>query len=266
MSGVAPDSVDGPDAPNVGREKYRKMADKVDSAVNSFGNPPAVAVTPANANATSAFSAYPSTLYTTDPQRDRRYNLRQQLVEPNGVVPGVGLATVGEDYFDYISDKAKQTQLAQFRAWLLGEVIDTSTPEKAEYWKGKFPELFKDKQDLLERQMDLHKQFALIQLRGPQDMDDFYLIWAKQQGLVKLENVAPWDPKFVPQEESMYKGLFNLKRFFPSGNKPWSWKLPLLDVGRGASNAGEFGIFPEAPQTARLRSLTQQLRSLRGPG
>lgn len=227
------------DAPETPQGQLVTAGDRLDSAVNKYGGPPAHKVD-AVSGGTGPASYWPSRLYSTDP-RDGKYQLMRQFINKQGVVPGVGLSHTPDQFWDYAYEKHQQMQLADFRNWLLSTVVDVSSPEKQSYWKAHFPELFNDKLGLARDQLKLAQQMQKIQILGPENIDDYYLIYALSKGLVKVNNVAPWNPDFVPKTTDMSRGLFNWKRFFPSsgingglgnyGTKLFNWQQPFALTG-----------------------------------
>lgn len=147
--------------------------------------------------------------------RDERYALRGQLLGENnatGVLPGVGLAMATDKDFEYFHKKALDAQEADFKAWFLAQ-MDLSTPEKQAYWQSQFPEVFQEKQRLLESQVDIQLKLAKIRMLGPKNKEDYMLLWAIQRGFIKL----PDGPLYDPSKESVknfHEGLFNIKKLF----------------------------------------------------
>lgn len=239
-------SISQTDAPETPQGQLVTQGDRLDSAINKYGGPPAHKMRESQVGDRAGPASYwPSRLYSTDP-RDAKYQLMRSFINKEGVVPGVGLSHTPDQFWDYAYEKHQQMQLADFRNWLLTTVVDVSGPEKQAYWKSHFPELFNDKLSLARDQLKLAQQMQKIQILGPENIDDYYLIYALSKGLVKVENVAPWDPRFVPKTEDMSRGLFNWKRFFPSSGiqgetgafitRGFTWKQPFA-VG-GDTNYG----------------------------
>ncbi len=192
----------------------------------------------------TVYTQWPTKLVEADPQ-DQHYHLRSQFIKtgPGNVpyVEGQGVAMVGEDYFAYQDRKRKMLQRADFESWLMSQV-DYSSPEKVAYWKEKFPRLFEARESLWKDQQEIQSRFALIQMRGPQDEDDYILIYMLQRGLLKLPKGPLWQPSGVLQD-TFERGLFNWKRFFPakmSDNTPsyvgqFNYANPLSDHSSGRS-------------------------------
>lgn len=267
MSTPQVQNIDGPDAPEPAQAKMKSMGEKLEGQVQRSGAPPAHVVTPSDSARQGPASFWPSRLYTTDP-RDKKYQLRAGLVDERGVIPNIGQVQVGEEFMNYMADKEEQMQLADFRQWMLDNVVDLSNPVSQEYWVKMFPELVNDKIELFEKQLDKAKRLAMINLRGPKDPEDFVLIWKIDKGLEKLPNFAPWDPRFVPEEKDMMRGLFNIKRFFPQSSlqtqggapsRSFNWKRPLVP-GTQTSQTSPLNYPNTAPGISRfyLRGLGAQ--------
>jgi len=157
-------------------------------------------------------SQFPSVIEQGDP-RDRSYALRATMTGPNGAVPGMGMAQVSQSDFEYVRKKADDVTEADFKAWFLAQ-MDLSTPEKQAYWQSRFGDVFAEKKMLLEKQLDIHKQLAMIRMMGAQTKEDYMLLWAIKRGYIKI----PKGPIFEPSKlESVpfHRGLFNIKKLFP---------------------------------------------------
>jgi hypothetical protein len=151
--------------------------------------------------------------------RDERYALRGQLLGPSGnpVLPGVGMAMATDSDFEYFHKKALDAQEADFKAWFLAQ-MDLSTPEKQAYWQSQFPEVFQEKQRLLESQVDIQLRLAKIRMLGPKNKEDYMLLWAIQRGFIKLPAGPLYDPSKQAVKE-FHEGLFNIKKLFARSGK-----------------------------------------------
>lgn len=190
----------------------------------------------------SKASLFPSMIEHGDP-RDQRYALVREMVDTNGVIPGFGKYQATSADLAYIDDKIKDAQEADFKAWFLGQ-MDLSTPEKQHYWQQKFPEVFQEKLNLLEKQLDIHYRLAKINLFGHRTMDDYMMSWALQKGYINM----PRGPIFQPEnldKTDFHRGLFNVKKWFAGdgrdgkGNVVIDWKNPL-----GTAQAAKSAAYP----------------------
>lgn len=128
-------------------------------------------------------SRFPVELLSTDGRKDEEVSLRAQLVNNQGIVPGVGLATAGDDYFNYAAEKREKAQAFEFYSWIMSNA-DLSAPEKAAWWFEKFPWMRTLREQEIDRQAKIQADLAKIAISGPQSEDDFMLLFLKQNDLL----------------------------------------------------------------------------------
>lgn len=136
-----------------------------------------------------ANAQFPVQLSTTDPE-DQKWATMQKIIEQGGegdrgVVPGIGQAIVPGEFWDYVQRKENADLLAQFQQFVLQQV-DLSKPESANWWFTRFPWIRDLKLKEIDEQAELQKRFAQIQVTGPQNEEDFMMIWMRDQGLIKV--------------------------------------------------------------------------------
>lgn len=160
---------------------------------------------------------FPVQLSTTDPE-DEKWALRQNIVTgANGVVPGIGQAIAPSEYWDYAARKEQADTLLQFQQFVLQQ-CDLSTPESANWWYQKFPWIKDLKLSEMRAQADLQKKYAEIQITGPQNEEDFMLIWMRKQGLIKVSDKIP---------EELYKDETIISKNYKDGMfSPLAKKIP----------------------------------------
>lgn len=228
MTTLSTDAKTGPNRPEQGN--IAAAASNLQNISNSFGNDQPVQSQ--NASDKTGFAAFPSRLFTTD-SRDHKMALMKASVNDSGVVPKVGLNMVGPEYWDYLEKKSQMMQYADFKNWLLSDVIDTRSPEAQAYWRSKFPELFEEKLNILKEQLDRSARLQKIAVLGPSDMEDFILLYMIKRGQVQLPTGTPWTSDFIPAvgRSDWSRALFNPKRFFPHANVTntpgFAWNNPL---------------------------------------
>ncbi len=178
-------------------------------AVPLATNPPGRVQVPDRAN--SAISKFPVKLASTDPEDDK-YNLRATLVDPaTGNVPGVGRAVAPEEYFAYAQRKEDENFAANFKKWLM-QNADLSTPESADYWYTNFPFIKELKYREIDREAELQKRFAKIAATGPNDIDDWMLLYMKDQGMVTPSR----SPLYLLSDDQTYTpGIFSMFNWVP---------------------------------------------------
>lgn len=128
-------------------------------------------------------SKFPVSLLSPDPKQDEKAAIRAELVGTTGIVPGVGLATAGEEYFNYAAEKREKAQAFEFYSWIMSNA-DLSAPEKAAWWFEKFPWMRTLREQEIDRQAKIQADLAKIAISGPQSEDDFMLLFLKQNKLL----------------------------------------------------------------------------------
>lgn len=200
---------------------------------------------------------FPVSLGTTDPD-DERYYLQRQLVGESGIVPKVGQAIVGPEYFDYIKRKEEVAQFAEYQGWLMKQA-DFTTPEKAQYWYTHHPWMLQKRIEQVDRVGDLQKQVGKIQVAGPQTEDDWKLLFAMHKNLVDVPSVAPhmlgmWaKPNNNNYRHGMFSPLVTADGMFPptAVNKGIVWNNPTALPGQDFQ-VNRFIAFPRS--TAEYQS------------
>lgn len=153
---------------------------------------------------------FPVQIGSTDPQ-DFQYALQKELVNTQGIVPGVGQALVGPEYFEYATRKDQQQQLLNYRQFAMQQA-DLSTPEKTAWWFEKFPWMAKDRTDLIDSVSELQKKFAHMQVRGIQSEEDMLLSYLEHSGYIKV----PKEPvHLLGTNESLIAGSYQAGFFSP---------------------------------------------------
>lgn len=127
---------------------------------------------------------WPVRLSSTHPM-DEQMALRAAVVKDNGVVPGMGIATVGQNEFNYQADKLADAEEAAYKQWVMAN-IDLSSPASQQWYYKTIPWLKTDREAEVDRVSELQKQWAKILMNGPQSDDDFRMIYAFEQGILKI--------------------------------------------------------------------------------
>lgn len=197
--------------------------------------------TPVNVN-------FPVQLGSTDPE-DVKYKLRAQMVGDNGVVPNVGQAMVGPEYFDYITRKQDAAEYTMFQDYLMKQA-DWSSPEATEYWVSKFPWMLEKRLSEVDRVIELQKIQAKINITGPQSEQDWMFLWNKQRGIITVPSTAvhnlSMDTDYTPNNYT--KGMFSpmvdyIPPFTSVGqkrqpNNKITWSNPMAHGPDLAANTG----------------------------
>lgn len=132
----------------------------------------------------SDVAKFPVRMLGGDPD-DSKWAMRKSIVGENGIVPGVGMAIAGPDYDSYVNRKRIELQDAEFKTWVTANV-DLSSPEKQEYYYNLFPFIRDERLAEVDRQAFLQATEARINITGPQSEEDWFFIYAKQQGYIEV--------------------------------------------------------------------------------
>lgn len=127
---------------------------------------------------------FPVQMGTSDAE-DRKYALMSKVVNPGGVVPGVGQNIVGDDYFNYVTRKMDVAQEVVFKDWLMKQA-DLSRPESADYWISRFPWMLGERLAEVDRVCELQKRKARIEVAGPDTPEDWEFLFNEQRGLITV--------------------------------------------------------------------------------
>jgi hypothetical protein len=141
----------------------------------------------------NAREAFPLKIGSTD-RDDVKYGIRKELVGKDAqgnnvagsaVVPGVGMAIAGEEFFDYAQRKEEQEMLFDFKKFVAAQA-DLSSPASAQWWFEKFPWMKELRLEQVNQQGELQKQLARIQITGPQNEEDFMHLYLVNKGLIRV--------------------------------------------------------------------------------
>lgn len=220
--------------------------------------------------------AFPVKLGSTD-RDDKKYNIRSQLVSgPTGAeVPGVGMAVADDKFFEYADRKQQQQILYEFYNFMMAQA-DLSKPESAQWWYTHFPWMRKLRLDQIDKEADLQKTLARIQVTGPENEDDFMLLFLIRNGTISppdysVNKMGQQAPVATSYQEGFFSSLLNPLKA-PWANPSWNflggnqnqikvpWSNPTTDP-IGYQNAGFTGL-GGIPGTTR----TDQWRNLLGLG
>lgn len=175
----------------------------------------------------STTSAFPAQIQHGDP-RDNRYATLNNVLSSDGMtIPGFGQYMASDRDLDYLTTKLEDAKNANFKQWLYSQV-DLKDPVYQKFWQEKLPGLYTERMQLIEDQIDLHTQLAKINLRGPQDIEDFMLLYGLDTGEIPLPTMPFFTPEGV-SKKNFNRGMFNVNNWFTSvpSNQGILWNHPL---------------------------------------
>ncbi len=180
------------------------------SKFNALTTPPNIYQVPGQNSVAGDNSYFPASIGSTDPD-DQKYMLQSQLVQ-NGVVPNIGTPVIGDEFFNYAKRKQDQALLYDFQNFVMKQA-DLSKPESAAWWFEKFPWMKELRLGQIDREAEVQKRLAKISITGPQDQEDFMIIFMKEQGLLKPANVPLYQLNSANNETiqtgGFVRGVFN---------------------------------------------------------
>lgn len=168
----------------------------------------------------NANAAFPVQLGSTDPE-DQKWALREKVMSEaataNGVLQGVGQVIADDSFFDYAKRKKDQEVLYDFYRFVMSNA-NLATPEAAQWWFGKFPWMRDMRLAEIDKQAELQKMLARIQVTGPESEDDFMLLFLIRNKTIEV----PTYPLHMmgsdrPVAETFQKGFFS-----PFSKPPWT--------------------------------------------
>jgi len=127
---------------------------------------------------------FPVKLGATHP-KDMPMQLMKNSVNESGVVPGVGINQVGPDFWQYAKEKEDMQNMVNFKQWMMQQA-NLTTPEASQWWFDRFKWMKDLREEEIDYQSDLQSRLAKIQVRGPQDEDDWMLLYMKEQGFISV--------------------------------------------------------------------------------
>lgn len=199
---------------------------------------------------------WPVRLSSTNP-KDEQMALRQSVVNKEGVVEGLGIATVGAQEFQYIGDKLSDAQETAYKQWVMGN-IDLSTPASQEYYFKTLPWIKEAREDEVDRVSSLQKTWAKIAMNGPHSDEDWRMIYAVQEGILEIPNKPVhllWQDK-TGIADTFQKGFFSVfaqqtgANNLPLQTKPSriTWGAPTDATQNKAFEGTQWtNIFPSKP-------------------
>lgn len=172
---------------------------------------------------------FPIQLGSADP-RDMKMAIRQELVGADGAVPNMGIAEAGPEVFDYVEKKKEEVFYQQFLAYV-NNMANLGNPAEASWWFEKFPMLKEKRLETIKREAEKQKRLAEIQVTGPQNEDDLFLLYMIDQDLIKMPTrplTQLWlDDQYTANAVNFKRGLFSPLSYKPNfGGIPNSVKAP----------------------------------------
>lgn len=90
--------------------------------------------------------------------------------------------------------KRDAEEQAEFDAWMMQQ-LNMADPAEANILQKVYPELYERREAVINTQCDLIAQYAKIQNRNCQSLDDYKAVWRLQTGQIEMPVGPLWDPK-----------------------------------------------------------------------
>lgn len=153
-------------------------------------------------------SNFPAQLGSTDPEDDK-YGLRSQLIKDGNNIPGVGLAVADDGYFNYAQRKREEAMMYEFYQYVMSQA-DLSKPESAAWWFEHFPWMKEWRLEEIDRQAEIQKKLAKIQITGPQNEEDWMVLYLKQNGILGDKDFPLTRLNDATYAENFKSGMFSI--------------------------------------------------------
>ncbi len=155
---------------------------------------------------------YPDYAYPDDQEEDTRVEKKIAATRWFGATPQLQLT---ERDMDYLERKKEAQQLLKFKSFV-EDSVPRGTPWAKEYFEKLMPGWYESKIAVINEKVDLVQKFVDITIRGPQSIDDMFLLYNLYQGNIKLpESFADLirPESSILSDKTFHSGLFNPRRY-----------------------------------------------------
>jgi hypothetical protein len=196
---------------------------------------------------------FPTDALTQSDPRDEIMEAKLQSQEPDnqGMTP-FGKLVASDADFEWLRKKRDTEAEANFQQWFASN-FDHMSPTAKAYAKKMWPGFYKQRLALLEKDLDLLRRMAKLNITGIEDREDLLLQYAKEAGYIdmyRLENLA--HPEKAAELRSraasqarFKRGLLNPRRL-PQGFNT----VDRTTNARTALNTAVTGTWPRLGTTA----------------
>lgn len=118
----------------------------------------------------------------SNPTQSGNYPLTETRISGAGVTyapMNLGKPYLGSEFFDFLQRKKELAILQDYELWKIAQ-INTSNPAIREWWKKVHPEVWQKKKDHFNRQLEIEKKYAEIQMRGIESEEDLRWLYLYQ--------------------------------------------------------------------------------------
>lgn len=156
---------------------------------------------------------YPDYLYPDDSERDTEIQIKANLARDPTIL---GETYVTPSDIQYIKDKKNVRELALFKQFV-EDSLPRGTPWAREYFERIMPGWYQSKLDIINDKLSIINRFIEISIRGPQNIDDMYILYQLYSGKISLpgniQEIIHGNADQQVTREEFSSGLFNPKRY-----------------------------------------------------
>lgn len=127
--------------------------------------------------------------------RDTLQEAKSTMVR-DGMLGGAQMQAVvnyGDQDVEYMLQKAKQAEYAEFDNWM-GQKFDLTDPAQVRIFESINPQYFQRRAEVLNAAIDLTGKYAKLKLMGAKNEDDLKLEWMVETQRLRLPEGPLWDP------------------------------------------------------------------------
>lgn len=207
--------------------------------------------TPMDGDYAAEHPRYPDFHYPDDKDADTIRKAKDEILNAYSAYPFMSMTDKDIDYFLRKKDTQELVRFKQF----VEDSIPRGTPWAKEFFEKIMPGWYQSKVDIINEKMDIIKKFIDITVRGPQTIDDMFLLYQIYQGRITIP--ANFSDVIRPATQGVdvpnfYSGLFNPKRYLTVANVMArrnqefmsSFVIPGIDmkgVAYGTATGGDWG-------------------------
>lgn len=177
---------------------------KVNAGANEYADNPEFA---------AEHPRYPDYHYPDDKARDTYYQFKRQMVGAGG--PFGKVQSTDRD-IQYLMDKKNAQELSLFKQFV-EDSIPRGTPWAKDYFERFMPGWYQSKIDIIQDKLSIINRFIDITVRGPQNIEDMFLLYQLYAGKIELPTnwqdlIKGTDANTLPENE-FSSGLFCPKKW-----------------------------------------------------
>lgn len=156
---------------------------------------------------------YPDYAYPDDQEEDTRASVKANTGRFWGATPTLQIT---DKDIDYLQRKEEAQQLLRFKSFV-EDSIPRGTPWAKEYFEKIMPGWYQSKIDIINDKLGIIQRFVEITIRGPQSIDDMFLLYNLYQGNIALPaNFADLIRNAATEgatDREFHCGLFNPRKY-----------------------------------------------------